>query len=359
MTIIVTGGAGFIGSALVRALVGAGESVVTIDKLTYAGNPDNLASVAGNPNHVFIEADICDATAMRAVIAAQRPSAICHLAAESHVDRSIDGAVDFATTNVTGTVTLLEAATVHWRSLSGDAAAGFRFLMVSTDEVFGALGATGAFDETSPYRPGSPYAASKAGADHFARAWFRTHGLPVLIANCSNNYGPYQFPEKLIPLTVLNALEGRPLPVYGDGGQVRDWLHVDDHVAALRCILAKGMPGETYLVGGRCERRNIDVVREICGLLDALHPAAAPHARLIAFVADRPGHDARYAIDPRRIETELGWRPQVTFADGLRRTVAWYGDNRDWCDAASRRYDRRRLGRRAAAEGQGLRTGEA
>jgi dTDP-glucose 4,6-dehydratase len=355
LTTIVTGGAGFIGSALVRALVGAGETVVTVDKLTYAGNPANLAAVADAANHVFVEADICDATAMRAVFRQHRPSAIYHLAAESHVDRSIDSAVDFAMTNVVGTVTLLEAATAYWRALPAATAASFRFLMVSTDEVFGELGAAGAFDEASPYRPGSPYAASKAGADHLARAWFRTHGLPVLISNCSNNYGPYQFPEKLIPLTILNALEGRPLPVYGRGENVRDWLHVDDHVDALRRVVARGAPGETYLVGGRCERRNIDLVRALCGILDERQPAGAPHDRLIAFVADRPGHDARYAIDATRIESELGWRPRVGFTEGLRRTVDWYLDNRDWCAGATQRYGRGRLGLRAAGDRSGER----
>lgn len=349
MTVVVTGGAGFIGSALVRALVSDGENVVTVDKLTYAGNPDNLAPVADAPNHRFIEADICDAAAMQAVMRDFRPAAVYNLAAESHVDRSIDGAVDFAATNVLGSVTLLEAATQYWRALPEAEAARFRFLMVSTDEVFGELGADGAFDESSPYRPNSPYAASKAGADHMVRAWFRTHGLPVLISNCSNNYGPYQFPEKLIPLTILNAVEGRPLPVYGQGENVRDWLHVDDHVAALRLVVDRGTVGETYLVGGRCERRNIDLVRSLCSVLDERLPAGAPHDGLIEFVTDRPGHDSRYAIDPRRIETELGWRPRVAFARGLGETVDWYLDNRAWCAAATRRYDRGRLGLQAAA----------
>jgi dTDP-glucose 4,6-dehydratase len=344
LTVIVTGGAGFIGSALVRRLVDAGETVVTVDKLTYAGNPANLDAVANAANHHFVAADICDAAAMRSVVKEHAPAAIYHLAAESHVDRSIDGALDFAATNVLGTVTLLETATAHWRTLPAAEAARFRFVMVSTDEVFGELGATGAFDEESAYRPNSPYAASKAAADHFVRAWFRTHGLPVLIANCSNTYGPRQFPEKLIPLTILNALDGRTLPVYGSGENVRDWLHVDDHVAALHVIRTQGVPGETYLVGGRCERRNIDVVREICGLLDVRRPCGAPHADLIAFVPDRPGHDTRYAINPQRIETGLGWSPRVAFTVGLSATVDWYIENRGWCEAASRRYDRLRLG---------------
>ena len=355
MTTLVTGGAGFIGSALVRALVADGESVVNVDKLTYAGNLDNLETVAEADNYKFVEADICDAPTMHAVIRDHAPDAIYHLAAESHVDRSIDGAGEFATTNVLGTVVLLEAATEYWKGLPAEAATRFRFLAVSTDEVFGELGPQGAFSETSPYQPNSPYAASKAGADHMVRSWFRTHGLPVLITNCSNNFGPYQFPEKLIPLTVLNAVEGRALPVYGKGENIRDWIHVDDHVAALRCILDNGSVGETYLVGGRCERRNIDLVREICAILDELRPDHAPHDRLIEFVTDRPGHDARYAINPTRIENELGWYPNQSFPDALRDTINWYLDNDLWCKRASQNYNRDRIGLRNA--GAGVSTG--
>lgn len=353
MTSIVTGGAGFIGSALVRRLVADGESVVTVDKLTYAGNIANLTIVADAPNHCFVQADICDADAMRAVFREHRPERVFHLAAESHVDRSIDSAIDFAATNMLGTVVLLEAATGYWRTLAGDAGERFRFLMVSTDEVFGSLGDTGAFDEASPYRPNSPYAASKAGADHLARAWFTTHGLPVLISNCSNNYGPFQFPEKLIPLTILNAIEGRALPVYGTGENVRDWLHVDDHVAALRRIVDRGVPGETYLVGGRCERRNIDIVREICQLLDDRLPGGAPHDRFISFVEDRPGHDSRYAIDPTRVERELDWKPATAFSDGLSGTIDWYLENRAWCDGARTKYGRERLGLQSVSTSRG------
>ncbi len=344
MTVLVTGGAGFIGSALVRALVADGESVVTVDKLTYAGNLANLASCVDAPHHVFIRADICDRAAMRATFAKHRPRAVFHLAAESHVDRSIDGPAAFVETNIAGTATLLETALDYWRGLDGAARAAFRFLQVSTDEVYGELGAVGQFSETSPYRPNSPYAATKAGADHLARAWHRTYGLPVLVSNCSNNYGPYQFPEKLIPLTLLNALSGRPLPVYGQGLNVRDWLHVEDHAAALRKIVAEGKTGETYLIGARAERRNIDLVRAICRLLDERRPEGAPHERLIAFVTDRPGHDARYAIDPGKIENELGWRPRYDPERGLAATVDWYIANLDWCRDATAIYRQERLG---------------
>ena len=344
MTVLVTGGAGFIGSALVRALVADGESVVTVDKLTYAGNLANLASCVDAPHHVFIRADICDRAAMRATFAKHRPRAVFHLAAESHVDRSIDGPAAFVETNIAGTATLLETALDYWRGLDGAARAAFRFLQVSTDEVYGELGAVGQFSETSPYRPNSPYAATKAGADHLARAWHRTYGLPVLVSNCSNNYGPYQFPEKLIPLTLLNALSGRPLPVYGQGLNVRDWLHVEDHAAALRKIVAEGKTGETYLIGARAERRNIDLVRAICRLLDERRPEGAPHERLIAFVTDRPGHDARYAIDPGKIENELGWRPRYDPERGLAATVDWYIANLDWCRGATAIYRQERLG---------------
>ncbi|MCW5752127.1 MAG: dTDP-glucose 4,6-dehydratase [Alphaproteobacteria bacterium] len=344
MSILVTGGAGFIGSALVRALVADGERVVTLDKLTYAGSLENLRAVAGRPNHRFEAGDICDGELVRRLLAEERPRVIFHLAAESHVDRSIDRPMSFIETNVSGTAILLEAAHAYWRELDGVARGAFRFLMVSTDEVYGELGAEGLFREDDPYRPNSPYSASKAAADHLARAWGRTYGLPVLVTNCSNNYGPHQFPEKLIPLMVLNALDGKPLPVYGQGLQVRDWLHVDDHVAALRLVAAKGRVGETYLVGARNEWRNIDLVRRLCAELDRLHPAGAPHERLITFVADRPGHDARYAIDPGKIERELGFRPGVPFDDGLARTIAWYMTHRDWCEAVRPGAGRERLG---------------
>ncbi len=344
MTILVTGGAGFIGSALVRALVQDGERVVTVDKLTYAGNLANLASIADHPQHVFVRADICDHATLRRLFAEHRPRTVYHLAAESHVDRSIDAPLAFVETNVLGTAALLETALDYWRNLSEPDRNAFRFLHVSTDEVYGELGATGQFSETSPYRPNSPYSASKAGADHLARAWRHTYGLPVLLSNCSNNYGPYQFPEKLIPLVVQNALAGKPLPVYGQGLNVRDWLHVDDHVTALRRIVAMGKLGETYLIGARAERRNIDVVRAICRLLDARHPAGAPHDRLITFVADRPGHDARYAIDPSKLERETGWRPSHDFERGLAATVDWYIAHQDWCRQSSAAYRQERLG---------------
>jgi dTDP-glucose 4,6-dehydratase len=346
---VVTGGAGFIGSALVRALVADGCHVVTVDKLTYAGNLDNLAPVIADPKHVFVRADICDRAAMAAVFAEHRPRTIYHLAAESHVDRSIDTPLGFVETNVLGTATLLDAALDYWRRLDPGEQRGFRFLQVSTDEVYGELGTSGWFDETSRYRPNSPYSASKAGADHLVRAWHRTYGLPVVVSNCSNNYGPYQFPEKLIPLTVLNALAGKPLPVYGEGTNIRDWLHVDDHVAALRCIAEHGRAGETYLIGGRAERRNIDLVHAICRLLDARCPERGPHARLVTFVPDRPGHDARYAIDPGKIERELGWRRHYDFEQGLAATIDWYLANEAWCRRAGAHYRQERLGAPAVA----------
>ena len=349
MSVVVTGGAGFIGSALARALVAGGERVVNVDKLTYAGNLDNLAAVLADPDHVFIRANVCDRAAMAAVFEEHRPRAVYHLAAESHVDRTIDTPATCVETNIVGTATLLEAALGYWRTLDDADRAGFRFLQVSTDEVYGELGATGRFDDESRYRPSSPYSASKAGADHLARAWHRTYGLPVLVSNCSNNYGPYQFPEKLIPLTVLNALAGKPLPVYGQGLNIRDWLHVDDHVAALRRIVANGRVGETYLIGARAEARNIDLVGTICRLLDARQPDGAPHARLVAFVTDRPGHDARYAIDPSKIERELGWRPGYDLENGLAATVDWYIANQEWCRRTSAVYRQERLGRPAEA----------
>jgi dTDP-glucose 4,6-dehydratase len=344
MTLLVTGGAGFIGSALVRALVDGGENVVTVDKLTYAGNLDNLVSVIDHPNHAFIRADVCHRAAMAEVFRNYRPRTVYHLAAESHVDRSIDAPAIFIQTNLLGTATLLEVALDYWRALDDAGRAQFRFLQISTDEVYGELGPTGCFDDASPYRPNSPYSASKAGADHLARAWFHTYGLPVLVSNCSNNYGPHQFPEKLIPLMVLNALAGKPLPVYGQGLNVRDWLHVEDHVAALRRIAERGAVGETYLIGARAEIRNIDLVRAICRLFDARHSDRAPHARLITFVTDRPGHDARYAIDPGKVERELGWHPRYDLDRGLAATVDWYIANREWCHAASASYRQERLG---------------
>lgn len=344
MTIIVTGGAGFIGSALVRAMVSRGERVVTIDKLTYAGNLDNLASVLDRPNHVFVRADICDRSAVSAVFAQHRPDAVYHLAAESHVDRSIDAPAACIATNIGGTATLLEAALGFWRGLEAADRARFRFLQVSTDEVYGELGSTGQFTDASPYRPSSPYSASKAAADHLARAWHRTYGLPVLVSNCSNNYGPYQFHEKLVPLIVMNCLAGSPLPVYGKGTNIRDWLHVDDHVEALRRIVASGRVGETYLIGARSEAQNLDLVETICRLMDLRRPAGAPHSRLISFVPDRPGHDARYAIDPSKIERELGWRPYYDLDRGLAATVDWYLAHPDWCRRAGASYRQERLG---------------
>lgn len=344
MRILVTGGAGFIGSALVRHLVAYGHEVLTVDALTYAGNRASLRDVEGSNHHRFLHADICDRSGMEAAFVEFRPERIMHLAAESHVDRSITGAADFVQTNVIGTFTMLEAARGYWQGLDAAGKAAFRFLHVSTDEVYGSLGDEGLFHETTPYDPSSPYSASKASSDHLAKAWYRTYGLPVVVSNCSNNYGPYHFPEKLIPLTILNALAGRPLPVYGAGENIRDWLYVEDHARALDLIAAKGQPGETYNVGGRNERRNIDVVRRICAVLDELAPAGAPHDRLISFVTDRPGHDARYAIDASRLESELGWRAQETFDTGISKTVRWYLDNDWWWRPLRDRYDGERLG---------------
>lgn len=331
MRYLVTGGAGFIGSALVRMLVrDPACTVFTLDALTYAGTLQSLRDVKGAANHEFLHADICDADAVRAAFSKANPDRVIHLAAESHVDRSIGGAEPFLQTNIVGTFRLLEAARAHRDRIGNERATDFRFLHVSTDEVFGSLGADGAFEERTPYDPSSPYSASKAAADHLVMAWGRTYGLPVLVSNCSNNYGPYHFPEKLIPLTILNALEGAVLPVYGDGGQVRDWLYVDDHVRALRLVCDSGTPGERYAVGGQNERRNLDVVHTICALLDELRPAARPRATLIRHVDDRPGHDRRYAIDATKLETTLGWRAQETFGSGIRKTVVWYLENEWW-----------------------------
>ena len=331
MRIVVTGGAGFIGSAVVRHLVDeVGAEVLTLDKLTYAGNLANLASVASRPNHRFVRADICDAAAVAEVFRSFRPTRVYHLAAESHVDRSITGAADFITTNVLGTFTLLEAARGYWGGLTEAERRDFRFLHVSTDEVYGSLGSEGLFTERTPYDPSSPYSASKAASDHLVIAWGRTYGLPTVVSNCSNNYGPHHFPEKLIPLVILNALHGKPLPVYGDGSNIRDWLYVEDHAEALHLIASRGRLGETYNVGGRNERRNIDVVRTICAILDRLAPKTYPHADLITFVTDRPGHDARYAIDATKLETELGWRARENFDTGIEKTIRWYLDHESW-----------------------------
>jgi dTDP-glucose 4,6-dehydratase len=331
MRIIVTGGAGFIGSAVVRHLVlEAGANVLTIDKLTYAGTRTSLKAVDNHPGHHFVQADICDETAVARALSEFRPERIIHLAAETHVDRSITGAKAFVETNVIGTFTLLELARQYWTTLDRQARDAFRFLHVSTDEVYGSLGPDGLFTETTRYDPGSPYSASKAAADHFATAWHRTYGLPVVISNCSNNYGPFQFPKKLIPLATLNAMEGKAIAVYGDGANVRDWLHVDDHARALDLIASKGRPGERYNVGGRNERSNIEVVRRIARIMDAMRPEGAPHERLIRFVPDRPGHDDRYAIDPTKLESELGWRADETFETGIEKTVRWYMQNEWW-----------------------------
>jgi dTDP-glucose 4,6-dehydratase len=332
-TILVTGGAGFIGSALCRHLIGRGDTrVVNLDKLTYAGNLASLAGIEDSPDYRFVEADIGDMAAVSALLAEERPDAIMHLAAESHVDRSIDGPGEFIETNIVGTFRLLQAALGYWRA-PGQEKEAFRFHHVSTDEVFGDLPFdSGIFTEETPYDPSSPYSASKAASDHLVRAWQRTYGLPVVLSNCSNNYGPYHFPEKLIPLVILNALHERPLPVYGRGENVRDWLYVEDHARALDSIVSAGRAGETYLIGGRAERTNLDVVRTICRLLDARRPRSngEPHEALIEFVTDRPGHDRRYAIDPSKSESELGWRPEESFESGMAKTVDWYLAREDW-----------------------------
>jgi dTDP-glucose 4,6-dehydratase len=354
-TVLVTGGAGFIGSALVRHLVlEAGATVANVDALTYAGNLESLDAARSHPSHHFHRVDIADAEAVRRVFEAERPEAVMHLAAESHVDRSIDAPGDFVRTNVVGTLTLLQEAMRYWRALPADAAARFRFLHVSTDEVYGSLADDGQFTEGSRYEPNSPYSASKAGSDHLVRAWVHTYGFPAVVTNCSNNYGPCQFPEKLIPLNILKALHGEPMPVYGRGENVRDWLHVDDHVAALRLVLERGRVGETYLVGGvGGERKNLEVVEAIADLVDAEAPPLPDGRRrreLITFVADRPGHDFRYAIDSTKLRTELGWRPRFSFAAGLQDTVRWYLTHRDWWERVrSGAYRGERLGLGAEA----------
>jgi dTDP-glucose 4,6-dehydratase len=346
--ILVTGGVGFIGGNFVRQWLQEelGE-VVNLDKLTYAANLDSLADVIHHPRHLFIQGDIANVSLVSRLLAEHRPCAVINFAAESHVDRSIDGPTAFVQTNVVGTFRLLEAARQYWSELPELEQSQFRFLHVSTDEVYGSLGPTGRFCEASPYAPNSPYSASKAASDHFVRAYHHTYGLPTLVTNCSNNYGPYQFPEKLIPLMILNALEGKLLPIYGDGQQIRDWLYVDDHCRAIRTVLAKGTPGEVYNIGGDCERANLDVVRTICAIMDALRPDLlhTPCSRLIAFVTDRPGHDRRYAIDSTKIRQQLGWSPRENFESGLERTVRWYLDNPVWVErVCSGAYRRERLG---------------
>ena len=345
MRVIVTGGAGFIGSALVRYLVlERGYDILNVDALTYAGYLPSLTAVQGKPNYRFLHANICDGAAMQQAISSFQPDRLMHLAAESHVDRSITGAADFIQTNVIGTFTLLETARDYWFALDHTAKQAFRFHHVSTDEVYGSLGKEALFTEETPYDPSSPYSASKASSDHLVMAWQRTYGLPVVVSNCSNNYGPYHFPEKLIPLTILNALAGERLPVYGKGENVRDWLYVEDHARALDLIAERGRPGETYNVGGRNERRNIDVVRRICAVLDELVPGNRPREELIDFVTDRPGHDARYAIDATKLEAELGWRAQENFDSGIEKTVQWYLDNEWWWRPLRERYSGERLG---------------
>lgn len=332
MKIIVSGGAGFIGSNLVRLLVQSGQEVLNLDKLTYAGNLDSLRDVADHPAYQFAQVDIANANEVQEQFAKFQPDAVMHLAAESHVDRSIDGPREFIETNVLGTFNMLQAALQHWRSLPKDTAARFRFLHVSTDEVYGSLGTDGYFTEETRYDPHSPYSASKASSDHLARAWFDTYGLPVLVTNCSNNYGPYQFPEKLIPVVILKCLRGEPIPVYGKGENIRDWLYVEDHCQALKCVIERGIPGQTYNIGGNNEKRNIDLVCLLCTILDEFQPRAdgRSYAEQITFVTDRPGHDLRYAIDAGKIARELGWSPQQDHASGFRQTVRWYLDHPDW-----------------------------
>ncbi|EGT4276045.1 dTDP-glucose 4,6-dehydratase [Cronobacter sakazakii] len=342
MKILVTGGAGFIGSAVVRHIINhTQDRVVNLDKLTYAGNPESVASVANSERYAFEQVDICDRAALDRVFKEHQPDAVMHLAAESHVDRSISGPADFIETNIVGTYTLLEAARAYWSSLDDQRKAAFRFHHISTDEVYGDLphpdewhesAALPLFTETTAYAPSSPYSASKASSDHLVRAWLRTYGLPTMVTNCSNNYGPYHFPEKLIPLVILNALEGKPLPIYGKGDQIRDWLYVEDHARALYTVVTQGQIGETYNIGGHNEKKNLDVVLTICDLLDEIKPKATSYREQITYVADRPGHDRRYAIDLDKISRELGWRPQETFESGIRKTVHWYLNNEEWVE---------------------------
>ncbi|MGT2446620.1 dTDP-glucose 4,6-dehydratase (plasmid) [Ensifer adhaerens] len=345
MRVLVTGGAGFIGSAVIRHLIiDRGYDVLNVDKLTYAGTLSSLRSVANNPSYRFLRADICDRRAIADAFSTFRPNRVMHLAAESHVDRSITGARDFIETNVLGTFSLLECARAYWQSMEDEGKRRFRFLHVSTDEVYGSLADDQLFSEETRYDPSSPYSASKAASDHLAKAWARTYGMPILVSNCSNNYGPYHFPEKLIPLTILNALEGKPLSIYGDGTNIRDWLFVEDHARALDLIAERGRIGETYNVGGRNERQNIDVVRHICATLDVLAPAFRPREELIHFVDDRPGHDLRYAIDATKLEEELGWEAQDSFESGIEKTIRWYLDNEWWWGPLRKGYDGVRLG---------------
>ncbi len=347
-TLLITGGAGFIGSALIRTLLADSDyRIVNVDKLTYAASLDALEDATRNPRYAFVQADICDGPALERVFAEHRPDGVIHLAAESHVDRSIDGPAEFIQTNIVGTFRLLEVALAYWQQLPPAARSAFRFHHVSTDEVYGTLGASGLFTEDTAYAPNSPYSASKASSDHLVRAWHHTYGLPVVATNCSNNYGPYQFPEKLIPLMILNAVEGKPLPVYGTGENVRDWLYVEDHARALRAVYERGRLGESYNIGGHNELRNIDLVHRLCELLDELRPGTAnkPHRELIRFVTDRKGHDLRYAIDAGKIDRELGWKPRETFDTGLRKTVSWYLAHLDWCRSLQARgYRQERLG---------------
>ncbi len=345
MRVIVTGGAGFIGSAVVRHLViDKGFDVLNIDKLTYAATLSSLARVEGNNRYRFLKADICDGQAVSEAFESFKPDRVMHLAAESHVDRSITGSKDFVETNVLGTFTMLECTRAYWQKLQASTKDAFRFLHVSTDEVYGSLGEEGLFAETTPYDPSSPYSASKAASDHLAKAWARTYNMPIVVSNCSNNYGPYHFPEKLIPLIILNAFEGKPLPVYGNGSNIRDWLYVEDHARALDLIAERGRTGETYNVGGRNERRNIDVVTRVCTLMDELHPVGRPHEELIRYVDDRPGHDVRYAIDATKLETDLGWKALENFDTGIEKTVRWYLENHWWWEPLRQGYDGQRLG---------------